>query len=168
MSAGDRTSPLLMAAINGRFDLAKQLLDRGADPHIASDGGATPVYAVLNMQWAPKARHPQPAHYMQQQIDYLVLMEAFLQKGVDVNARLKKSLWYTTYNRDLLGVDRTGATAFWLAAYTLDIPAMKLLLKYGADPNIRTAKVPERYEEGGPDPDAPDKSGMPPVPTSTR
>ena len=41
---------------------------------------------------------------------------------------------------------------------------MKLLLKYGADPNIRTAKVPERYEEGGPDPDAPDKSGLPPVP----
>jgi ankyrin repeat protein len=163
-SAGDRTSPLLMAAINGRFDLAKQLLDRGADPRIASDGGATPLYAVLNMQWAPKARHPQPAHYMQQQIDYLDLMEAFLQKGVDVNARLKKSLWYTTYNRDLLGVDRTGATPFWLAAYTLDLPAMKLLLKYGADPDIRTAKVPERYEEGGPDPDAPDKSGLPPVP----
>jgi ankyrin repeat protein len=163
-SAGDHTSPLLMAAINGRYDLAKQLLDRGADPKVASDGGATPLYAVLNMQWAPKARHPQPAHYMQQQIDYLELMESFLQKGVDVNARLKKSLWYTTYNRDLLGVDRTGATAFWLAAYTLDLPAMKLLLKYGADPNIRTAKVPERYEEGGPDPDAPDKSGMPPVP----
>ena len=101
---------------------------------------------------------------MQQQTGYLELAEAFLKAGADVNARLAKSLWYTTYNRDLLGVDRTGATAFWLAAYTLDIPAMKLLLQYGADPNIRTAKVPERYEEGGPDPDAPDKSGLPPVP----
>ena len=75
----------------------------------------------------------------------------FLKAGADPNARLRKSLWYTTYNRDLLGVDRTGATPFWLAAYTLDMPAMRLLLKYGADPNIRTAKVPERYEEGGPD-----------------
>ena len=28
---------------------------------------------------------------------------------------------------------------------------MKLLLKYGADPTSRTAKVPERYEEGGPE-----------------
>ena len=163
-SAADRTSPLLMATINGHFDLAKQLLDRGADVRLVSDGGATPLYAVLNMQWAPKARHPQPADYMQQQIDYLELARAFLDAGVDVNARLAKSLWYTTYNRDLLGVDRTGATAFWLAAYTLDIPAMKLLLRYGADPNIRTAKVPERYEEGGPDPDAPDRSGLPPVP----
>ncbi len=164
VSAADRTSPLLMATINGHYDLAKRLLDRGADVRLVSDGGATPLYGVLNMQWAPKARHPQPAHYMQQEIDYLDLAEAFLKAGVDVNARLRKSLWYTTYNRDLLGVDRTGATAFWLAAYTLDVPAMQLLLRYGADPNIRTAKVPERYEEGGPDPNAPDKSGLPPVP----
>jgi uncharacterized protein len=164
VSAADHTSPLLMAAINGHFDLARQFLDRGADVRLVSDGGATPLYGVLNMQWAPKARHPQPADYMQQQIGYLELAEAFLKAGVDVNARLTKSLWYTTYNRDLLGVDRTGATAFWLAAYTLDIPAMKLLLRYGADPNIRTAKVPERYEEGGPDPNAPDRSGLPPVP----
>jgi ankyrin repeat protein len=164
VSAADRTSPLLMATINGHFDLAKQLLDGGADVGLVSDGGATPLYGVLNMQWAPKARHPQPADYMQQQIGYLELMEALLEAGVEVNARLTKSLWYTTYNRDLLGVDRTGATAFWLAAYTLDIPAMKLLLRYGADPHIRTAKVPERYEEGGPDPNAPDMSGLPPVP----
>lgn len=166
VSAGDRTSPLLMATINGHYDLAAKLLARGADPRLASDAGATPLYGVLNMQWAPKARHPQPAHYMQQSIDYLDLAERFLKAGADVNARLTRTLWYTTYNRDLLGVDRTGATPFWLAAYTLDIPAMKLLLRYGADPNIRTAKVPERYEEGGPDPDKPDQSGLAPVPWS--
>jgi uncharacterized protein len=166
VSAGDRTSPLLMATINGHYDLAARLLERGADPRLASDAGATPLYGVLNMQWAPKARHPQPAHYMQQSTDYLDLAERFLKAGADVNARLSRTLWYTTYNRDLLGVDRTGATPFWLAAYTLDLPAMKLLLKYGADPNIRTAKVPERYEEGGPDPDKPDQSGLAPVPWS--
>jgi uncharacterized protein len=166
VSAADHTSPLLMATINGHFDLAKDLLQRGADVRLASDAGATPLYGVLNMQWAPKARHPQPAKYMQQQTDYLELAELFLKAGNDVNARLTKSLWYTTYNRDLLSVDRTGATAFWLAAYTLDIPAMQLLLKYGADPNIPTAKVPERYEEGGPDPSGPDRSGLPTIPWS--
>ncbi|MBM3558879.1 MAG: ankyrin repeat domain-containing protein, partial [Alphaproteobacteria bacterium] len=57
--AGDRTTPLLIATINGHFALAKRLLERGADPALASDGGATPLYGVLNMQWAPKARHPQ-------------------------------------------------------------------------------------------------------------
>jgi len=117
---------------------------------VASSAGATPLYGVLNMQWAPKARHPQPAHYMQQTIGYLDLAGALLEAGADPNARLRKSLWYTTYNRDLLSVDRTGATPFWWAAYTLDVPAMKLLLKYGADPRLGTAKVPERYEEAVP------------------
>jgi ankyrin repeat protein len=164
VSASDHTSPLLMATINGHFDLAMRLVERGADVRLASDAGATPLYGVLNMQWAPKARHPQPATYMQQTVGYLELADAILKRGADPNARLRKSLWYTTYNRDLLSVDRTGATPFWWAAYTLDVPAMRLLLKYGADPNIPTAKVPERYEEGGPDPNAPDRSGVPPIP----
>jgi len=164
VSASDRTSPLLMATINGHFDLAMRLLARGADVTSASDAGATPLYGVLNMQWAPKARHPQPAHYMQQKVGYLELAEALLKAGADPNARLTKSLWYTTYNRDLLSVDRSGSTPFWWAAYTLDVPAMRLLLRYGADPNVRTVKVPERYEEGGPDPTGPDRSGLPPIP----
>jgi ankyrin repeat protein len=164
VSASDRTCPLLMASINGHFDLAMRLLARGADVTLASEAGATPLYAVLNMQWAPKARHPQPADYMQQEVGYLELAEAILKAGADPNARLRKSLWYTTYNRDLLSVDRTGATPFWWAAYTLDVPAMRLLLRYGADPHIGTAKVPERYEEGGPDPSIPDRSGRPPIP----
>jgi len=138
LSAADHTSPLLMAAINGHFDLAMELLKHGADVGVASDAGATPLYGVLNMQWAPKSRHPQPADYMQQQVGYLELVETLLKAGADPDARLTKSLWYTTYNRDLLGVDRTGATPFWLAAYTLDLPAMRLLLKYGADPKIPT------------------------------
>ena len=164
VSASDHTSPLLIATINGHFDLAMRLLARGADVNVASDAGGTPLYGVLNMQWAPKARHPQPAKYMQQKTGYLELADALLKAGANPNARLTKSLWYTTYNRDLLGVDRTGATPFWLAAYTLDIPAMRMLLKYGADPSIGTTKVPERYEEGGPDPSGPDRSGMPPAP----
>jgi uncharacterized protein len=164
VSASDRTSPLLMATINGHFDLAMHLLALGADVTRASDGGATPLYGVLNMQWAPKSRHPQPAHYMQQKVGYLDLAEALLKAGADPNARLRKSLWYTTYNRDLLSVDRTGSTPFWWAAYTLDVPAMKMLLRYGADPNVRTAKVAERYEEGGPEPSGADRSGLPPIP----
>lgn len=164
VSAADGTSPLLMATINGHFDLARHLLDRGADVTVASAAGATPLYGVLNMQWAPKSRHPQPTDYMQQQIGYLELAKAFLDAGADPNVRLNKSLWYTTYNRDLLSVDRTGATPFWLAAYTLDVPAMRLLLAYGADDRIPTAKVPERYEEGGPDPSGADRSGLALIP----
>ena len=164
VSASDHTSPLLMATINGHFDLAMRLVARGADVTRESDAGATPLYGVLNMQWAPKARHPQPAKYMQQKTGYLELAKAILDRGADPNARLRKSLWYTTYNRDLLSVDRTGSTPFWWAAYTLDVPAMRMLLEYGADPTVPTAKVAERYEEGGPEPTGPDRSGLPPIP----
>ena len=160
-SAADGTTPMLMAAINGYFDLVAELLALGADPNLASEAGAAPLYAVLNMHWAPKARHPQPLVHEQQQTGYLELMRALLDAGADVNARLNRTLWFTTYNRDLLGVDRTGATPFWRAAHATDVPAMKLLLEYGADPHLPTIKVPRR--SFGPRDDT-DHSGLPPVP----
>ena len=159
VSAADDTSPLLIACINGHFDLALQLLESGADPTLASDAGATPLYGALNMHWAPKARHPQPTDHLQQVASYLDVMRAVLAAGADVDARLERSLWYTTYNRDLLGVDRAGATAFWRAAYALDIEAMRLLLEHGADPHLPTVTVPNRRRLPHPDP-----SGLPPVP----
>ena len=163
VSAADNTSPMLIAMFNGHFDLAMQLFELGADPSAASDAGATPLYAALNMHWAPKARHPQPVAYMQQELTYLDVMTTLLEAGVDPNVRLKKTLWYTTYNRDLLGVNRAGATPFWRAAHALDIDAMRLLLAHGADPNMPTRKIPERKRRGG-DADNTDYSGLPPVP----
>jgi ankyrin repeat protein len=146
----DATTPLLLATINGHYDLAKYLLDRGADPRQASNAGATPLYAVINKEWAPSSRHPQPTYQLQQKITYLELMEALVKAGADPNTRLKRSLWYTTYDRDNLRIDFTGATAFWRAAYATDVPAMKLLLTLGADPTIPTMKPPERRRRGGP------------------
>ena len=35
VSGADKTSPLLMAVINGHFDLANVLLERGANPNLA-------------------------------------------------------------------------------------------------------------------------------------
>ena len=63
LSTGDRTSPLLMALINGHYDLARFFIERGGDVKAASDNGATPLYATLNVQWAPKALYPQPRAY---------------------------------------------------------------------------------------------------------
>jgi ankyrin repeat protein len=140
VSTGDHTSPLLMATINGRFDLAKTLLERGANPKLASDAGATPLYATINIQWAAKSLYPQPTAQTQQKTTHLELMEALLKAGADPNARLTKHLWYMSYNFDLLGVNTVGATPFWRAAYGLDVPAMKLLIAYKADPNIPTTK----------------------------
>jgi uncharacterized protein len=164
VSAGDRTSPLLIATLNGQFDVAKVLLERGADPNLAGENGATPLYAALNCEWAPKSLYPQPRAYLQQQVSYLDLMKALLDKGADVNARLNKKVWYSGYSFDQSGLDEIGATPFWRAAYASDLDAMKLLIAHGADSRIRTIKPAGRPRTGDGDRDAKDISGVPPIP----
>jgi ankyrin repeat protein len=163
-SAGDKTSPLLIATINGHFDLARLLLDAGGDPNAASENNATPLYGALNCEWAPKALYPQPRAQVNQKTTYLELMKALLDKGADPNVRLNKKVWYSGYSFDLSGVDETGATPFWRAAYASDVDAMKMLVAYGADPNIRTKRIAGRPRAGDVDRDVKDVSGLPPVP----
>ena len=168
-SAGDHTSPMLMAAINGHFDIAKLLLERGASPNQMSDAGATPLYATINVQYAAKSLYPQPTAQKQQKTTYLEFMEQLLKMGANPNARLSKHLWYMSYNFDLLSVNTTGATPFWRAAYGTDVPAMRLLLKYGADPTIATRRPAGGRQRGDDAPaedegDVKDPSGLPPIP----
>ena len=165
VSAGDHTSPLLLAIINGHYDLAKYLVERGADVKLASDNGATPLYATLNVQWAPKALYPQPRAYTQQKTTHLELMKLLIDKGADVNARLKMKVWYSGYNFDLAGVDEIGATPFWRAAYASDVDAMKLLVAAGADSSIPSSRPAGRPRTGdGGRESVQDVSGLPPVP----
>jgi len=166
VSAGDGTSPLMMAIINGHFDLAKQLLDHGADPNRVAANGAGPLYAVLNVEWAPKALYPQPQAHKQQKLGYLELMKALIDKGADVNARTRMKIWYSGYSFDLSGVDEIGATVFWRAAYASDIAAMKMLVAAGADPNVPTMKPAGRARFGDmlETREVVDQSGLPPIP----
>jgi ankyrin repeat protein len=148
IAGGDATSPLLIATINGHFDLAMELLEQGADPCLASDAGATPLYGAINVHWAPHGFYPQPSAE-QEQTTHLDLMKALLERGTDPNPRLNRKVWYTGYNFDQSGVDETGATPFWRAAQAADVDAMRLLLEYGADPEIATEVVPERRLPNG-------------------
>ncbi len=163
-SPGDRTTPLLMATLNGHFDLAMYFLDHGADVTRASAGGATPLYAALNVQWAPKAAYPQPRAYLQQRTTYLELMTRLLDLGADPNARLGRKVWYSGYNFDQSGVDEAGATTFWRAAYASDLAAMRLLVARGADPAIPSIKPAERTRGLDGVGELRDVSSLPPIP----
>src|SRR5688500_5063272 len=163
LSPGDQATPLLVAVINGHFDLAAMLLGKGASPNLTSDAGVSPLYATLNVQWAPIAAYPQPRSHLQQARTYLDVMQLLLDRGADPNARVRRKVWYSGYNFDQSGVDEAGATPLWRAAYAADVPAMKLLVAHGADPAIPTMKMFSR--RGPEDPVAgADKSGLPQLP----
>ena len=138
--AGEKLTPLLMAIVNGHYDLARYLLDHGADAKYASPStGLTALYATIDMQWAPYAWFPQPIT-AQEKTSYLELMKALLEHGADPDARLKKHVWFRTLPDDSTWVDSAGATAFWRAAQSDDLAAMKLLVAHGANPWIATAQ----------------------------
>jgi ankyrin repeat protein len=84
-----------------------------------------------------------------------------LEHGADANARIKSHPWVMVYtgcgNRNCGLADTSGSTAFWRAAYSTDLDAMKLLVAHGADPNIPTMAPREAVRRGGgpPPPGAP-------------
>lgn len=167
-SAGDQSTPLLVAVINGNYDLARFLLDAGADPNLLSDDGVGPLFATLNIEWSLRTWYPQPQMYRNQETSYLDLMQLLLDAGADPNERTTTHVWYAAYNAGRMGVDFTGATPFWRAAYATDVRAMRLLVANGADPHLATTKLPSRRRfggsTGGGEDERTDPSGLPPVP----
>ena len=154
VGAGDATSPLLMAAINGQFDVAMFLIERKANPNLAASGnGVAPLWAAINTQWQPRTRFPQPQEMAQQKATYLDVVKALLEAGADPNGRARTHPWYLVYsgcgNRNCGLADTAGSTAFWRAAYATDVDAMRLLVSYGADPNIPTVAPPIPIRRGG-------------------
>ena len=163
VSGGDGTSPLLIATINGQFDMALLLLERGADPNLAARvNGATPLWSAINTQWQPRTRFPQPQEMELQKATYLDVAAKLLEKGADPNARLKQHPWYMVYsgcgNRNCGLADTSGSTAFWRAAYSTDVDAMRLLVKHGADPHI-PSMAPRQAVRRGPEGGGPGSDG---------
>jgi len=137
VSAGDHTSPLLIATLNGQYDLALMLIERGADPNLrASTDGATPVFATLQTEWAPRSNFPQPRAQDLQQSTHMDVLRALLAAGADPNVPLKTHLWYWEYGLNKIGLDLTGATPMFRAALAQDVGAMRLLAEYGADADV--------------------------------
>lgn len=166
VSATDSVTPLLHATINGHFDLAMQLVKRGADVKLTSIHGLSPLYAAINTFWHPRSRYPQPQAVQLQKTTHYELMSALLAAGADVNVRMKKNIWFFGYsncgnaNCGLELLD--GTSPFWRATYAVDLEAMKILKKAGAidtmpsfrPPQLGRRRAPTQGEGGGWKPDA--------------
>jgi ankyrin repeat protein len=138
--SADGSTPLVESLLNGHYDLAMELIKRGADVNLATNtDGVAPLFAVLQTQWTLRfTNQPQPRAQDNQQTDYMAIVNALLEKGANPNVRLTHHLWFFEWE-DKFGIDLTGATPFWRAAFAQDLDAMKALAAHGADPNIPTA-----------------------------
>ena len=168
--SGDGSSPLVIALLNGRFDLAMRLIERGANPNIATTtDGISPLFAVLQTQWALKyTDHPQPRAQDNEQTRHMEVLNALLEAGADPNVGLKSHLWHSDFLRGKIGLDLTGATPFWRAALAQDLDAMQKLARYGADPNMPTTLPEPGLREGRQnDGRLQEDSGLPMLPEGT-
>ena len=130
----DGWNPLLTAAHNRYYRLASFLLDKGADPNLANKSGWTPLYLATDNRNVEGGEYPTRIPDM----DQLEFIRKLLDKGANVNARaIDDTETRTHFTGTWLPED--GATPFLRAAQSGDITLMKLLLQYGAGPNIATS-----------------------------
>jgi len=137
VAGGDGSSPMVIAIANGHYTVAKYLLDAGADASLANVDGLAPLYATVNMRFAPVSWAPNP-RTDQEEVDAVQLLAALLNAGADPNARIVRRLWFSPTSHNRLWIDPAGATPFWRAAQASDVESMRLLLAAGADPDLAT------------------------------
>jgi ankyrin repeat protein len=128
----DGTSALLLAVMNAHYEAAAFLVDQGADPNADAQGWA-PLHQVV---WSrrPNTGSNIPGAVPTGRLDSLELVRTLLQHGANVNARLKKEPKDGFRNM----LNRVGGTPFLLAAKSVDLPLMRLLLEHDADPKLTT------------------------------
>ena len=126
-------SPLLVATQNRYYQLGAFLMERGADVNLANKGGWTPLYLATDNRNIESGDYP----VRKPDMDHLDYIKLLLDKGANVNARMKDSTeTRTVFTNQWL--DESGATAFLRASQSGDLALMKLLLEHGADPKIPT------------------------------
>jgi uncharacterized protein len=127
-------SPLLVATQNRYYKLGAYLLEHGADVNLGNKGAWTPLYLATDNRNIEGGDYP----VRKGDMDHLDFIKLLLDKGANVNARMKD----TTETRTVFTnqwLDENGATAFLRASQSGDLVLMKLLLAHGADPKIDTA-----------------------------
>jgi ankyrin repeat protein len=126
-------SPLLTATNNRHYKLAEYLIEHGADVNLANKGNWTPLYLATDNRNIEGGDFPVP----KADLDHLEYIQFLLDHGADPNARAKDN----TLTRTIFTMQwffEAGATPFVRAAQSSDIELLKLLVKYGADPMIKT------------------------------
>ncbi len=145
LANADGATATIIAIVNDRFDLAKELLDLGADPNDGSLYFAVDMHDATTDMRAHDGSRLQPNH--PNQLTALALVKSLLDLNADVNKPFVGALHSTT----LCCGASINSSPFYRAATAADVEVLKLILAHGAklewspsDPKPKDGKGPGR------------------------
>lgn len=124
---GDGSTPMMLAIVNDRFDIAAKLLALGAD---ANDGS---LFYITEMRdattdWRARDGTVYRADHSNE-LTALDLTRLLLEAGADPN----KPFSVQMHNASMCCDTKANSTAFFRAAIAADVEGLKLMLAHGAD-----------------------------------
>jgi len=122
-------TPLLVGILNGQYELAAMLVDKGAK---TDDGALWMTVEARDMDKSDK--HPAPTDYGK--VKSLDMMRILIDHGAPVDGGLKQRL---PQRAIMEGGGPAVGSPLYRAARSTDLEAMRLLLERGADPKYVTA-----------------------------
>jgi ankyrin repeat protein len=136
----EEVSPLLLSILNGHFDLAAYLIQKGASVGKWDWYGRTPLYAAVDMNTIPRGGRPDRPSL--DTTTSLQIIEQLLAAGANPNPQLKLAPPFRNIGNDR-GLDGTltiGTTPLLRAAKALDAPAIRALLDKGANLSLANTR----------------------------
>jgi ankyrin repeat protein len=138
LTNADGATPMMLAIINDRFDLAAKLVELGAD---ANDGS---LYYAMEMRDATTDWRARDGSRLRvdhpNKLTALDLTKVLLDAGADPDKPVNTQM----HNSSMCCDPKANATPFYRAAVAADVEALRLMLNY--DPDF--AWVPESIKTG--------------------
>jgi ankyrin repeat protein len=136
----DQYTPLVVALINGHFDVAGALIDAGADLDMQDKVGRTALWAAVDAHTIPSSNRPAPRE-TDDTLSSMDIITKLLDRGAKVDLALRAQIPYRTkLDRGGDGVLGAGTTPLLRAAKAGDVPVIKMLLEKGANPRAVTTR----------------------------
>lgn len=125
--------PVSIAMMNGNWDIAKRLIEAGADVNQWDIFGQSPLHVAIEGMNRRGDNNPLDSDAQQMQASGRDIVKLLVDRGANPN----QELFYKAPGRDT-GVGR-GLTPFLAACASGDIEIVKLLLAHGANPKLATS-----------------------------